>query len=184
MHKPPEITEKNIIASSTLFHIEQVHLTFSNGKRRIFERIRSKKPQFGAVLMVPITHDNQVILAREYAVGTEQYELSLPKGIIEQGETPEQAADRELQEEISMTAKSFHNLGTLSSAPNYFAANIQVMLSQDLHPASLPGDEPEPIETVYWPVKEVSTLITSGQITEARAIAALYLASQWLATYA
>lgn len=181
MRKLPEITATNIIASSSLFRIEQVHLTFSNGEQRIFERIRSKNPHFGAVMIAPITHDNHIILAREYAVGTEQYELSLPKGIIEQDETPEAAANREMQEEIGMAAEEFHHLGTLSAAPNYFAANMDVVLAHNLHPAILPGDEPEPIEAVYWPIDDITTLITDGHITEARAIAALYLTTEWLA---
>ena len=47
--------------------------------------------------MVPITENRELLLVREYAAGTERYDLGLPKGLIDMGETPEQAAVRELK---------------------------------------------------------------------------------------
>ena len=184
MSKLPEITARRIIASSKLFHIEEIDLTFANGEQRIFERIRSHHANLGTVMVVPITTDQQVILAREYAVGTERYELSLPKGIIEAGESPEAAAQREIQEEIGYGARNLHLLGNLDTAPHYLMAKTAVILARDLYPASLPGDEPELITTLYASISDISTLISTGHITEARAIAALFLAREWLEKHA
>ncbi len=184
MSKLPDITARKIIASSKLFRIEEIDLTFSNGEQRIFERIRSHHIDRGTVMVVPITADQQIILAREYAVGTERYELSLPKGIIEVGESPEAAAQRELQEEIGIGARSLHYLGSLDTAPHYLMAKMSVILASDLYPASLPGDEPEPITTLYASILDISALITTGYMTEARAIAALFLAREWLIKHA
>jgi ADP-ribose diphosphatase len=180
MRKLPDITAIHTLASSTLFKMEAVHLTFSNGAKRVFERIVPKTPTFGSVMIIAITHDDQIILGREYAVGTEQYELSLQKGIIELNETPEEAANRELQEEIGMGAHTCHLIGTLSTAPHYFSSHTDIVIARDLYPSRLTGDEPEPIEPVSCSMSDIDTRISTQEITEARTIAAIYLAKQWL----
>lgn len=180
MRKLPKIIDQKTVANSKLFSIEQVHLEFANGTKRIFERINPNIIQFGAVMIVPVTSDKQFILASEYAVGTEKYELSLPKGAIDENETPEMAANRELQEEIGVGAKELHLLGRLTASPNFFTAAMDIVLAKNLFPATLPGDEPEPIEAIYCSIDEIDHLISQQKITEARSIAALYLAMQWL----
>ena len=70
-------------------------LEFSNGVRRVYERMRPTARE--AVMIVPIV-DDHIILIREYAVGTESYELGFSKGLIDPGETAMEAANRELKE--------------------------------------------------------------------------------------
>ncbi len=79
------------------FQRQHLDLEFSNGERRRFERLVSRG--HGAVVVVPMLDDETVLLVREYAAGMHRYELGLVKGRIDAGETPEQAADRELKEE-------------------------------------------------------------------------------------
>ena len=81
-----------------LFKIEQLDLEFSNGETRVFERMAGSGR--GAVMVVPFINDDEFLLVREYAAGTHTYELGFPKGLIDPGESPEVAANRELKEEI------------------------------------------------------------------------------------
>ncbi|OYV28295.1 MAG: ADP compounds hydrolase NudE, partial [Halothiobacillus sp. 20-54-6] len=80
----PKIRAVRSLATTRFFQIEAVDLTFSNGTEVEFERLTGKGQ--GAVLVVPITADGQIVLIREYACGTERYELGLPKGRIESDE--------------------------------------------------------------------------------------------------
>jgi len=129
--------------------------------------------------MVPINENGEVLLIREYGAGIEDYTLTLPKGAMDLGETMEQAAQRELQEEIHFGAKQLHFLKRMSLSPSYMRSGIDVLIALDLYQASLPGDEPEPLEVVAWPLADIDTLVMRADVTEGRAIAALYMAKAW-----
>ena len=98
----PSVNGTELVAKSRLFKIERVDLTFSNGEHRLYERMMGTGR--GAVMVVPVLSAEEFILVSEYAAGTHSYELGFPKGLIDPGETPEQAANRELQEEIGFAA--------------------------------------------------------------------------------
>lgn len=90
----PTILNVETVARSRLFTVESVDLEFSNGVRRVYERMRPTNRE--AVMIVPIV-DDHLILIREYAVGTESYELGFSKGLIDPGESVFEAANRELK---------------------------------------------------------------------------------------
>jgi len=96
---------------------EELDLEFSNGERRLYRRQRARGN--GAVVMVAISEPGVVLLTREYACGLHRYELGLPRGRIDDGETPLQAANRELKEEVGFGARRLQVLRTLSLVPSY-----------------------------------------------------------------
>lgn len=172
----PEILSVAAVAQSKLFRIEAVHLRFSNHREVVFERMASESPARNSVVMVPLVDDDTLLLVREYAVGVEDYVLRLPQGMINAGESATQAADRELMEEVGYGAKKLQRLGCLNLAPNWLPFSAEVILAKGLYPSSLPGDEPESLEVIRWPVADISKLIKSGAITEASSLAALFFA--------
>lgn len=178
MREKPKCKKRAVIAKSRLFTVEEMHLTFSNGAQRVYERIKSHG--HGAVLIVALTPGQSLLLVREYAAGTDSYELAFPKGVIDQGETPLEAANRELREETGFAAKELTWLRSMTLAPGYFGARIEVVVAQGLYQAPLPGDEPEPPETVEWPLEASAELLEKPDFTEARSIAALFLVKEWL----
>ena len=99
-----------------------------------------------------------VLLVREYAAGLHRYELGLVKGRIDAGETPLQAADRELKEEAGYGARRLEVVRTLSLAPVYMSHETTVVLARELYPERLPGDEPEELEVVPWPLASIGEL--------------------------
>jgi ADP-ribose diphosphatase len=178
MSKLPTIHETRRVASSRLFQVEEVHLEFSNGQRRIYERLVSRG--YGAVLIVPMLDDETVLLIREYAVGTERYELGLPKGKVEQGEDLIVAANREIMEEVGYGAQDIQLLKPVTLAPGYMGHHTNLLVARDLYPARQEGDEPEPLEVVPWKLADLAQLATSDECTEGRSLLALYLARDWL----
>ncbi|MBL7480270.1 ADP compounds hydrolase NudE [Legionella bononiensis] len=178
MREKPICKQRTVIAKSRLFTVEEMHLEFSNGAKRVYERIKSHG--HGAVLVVALTPGESLLLVREYAAGTDNYELAFPKGVIDKGETPVEAANRELREEIGFAAKELHWLRTMSMAPGYFGSRIEVVIAQGLYHSPLQGDEPEPPEMVEWPLSAALELLEKPDFTEARSIAALFLAKEWL----
>jgi len=174
----PTIHHKQVVAKSRLFQIEQLDLEFTNGEQRQYERMKGSGR--GAVMMVPFCDPEHILLVREYAAGTHSYQLGFPKGLIDPGETAEQAANRELKEEIAHGAETLTPLTTLSMAPAFFNASMHILVAESLYSESLPGDEPEPLEIVSWPIADIDGLLAHEDFNEARSIAALLLVDRWL----
>jgi ADP-ribose diphosphatase len=124
--------------------------------------------------------DETVLLAREYAAGLHHYEIGLPKGRLEEGESIIEAADREMKEEIGYGARSLIELTSLSLAPGYMTHVTHIVLARDLYPEKLEGDEPEDLEVVPWPLSDLNRLTAREDCTEGRTIAALYIARDYL----
>jgi len=179
MSKKPEILHTKTIAKTRLFHIEQLDLRFSNGVEVQYERLRGSAS--GAVLIVPMLDDDTVLLIREYAGGVDRYELSLPKGRIENGEEITLAANREIMEEIGYASKSLKHLTSLTVAPGYLSSTTHIVLAQDLYPERREGDEPEELEVIEWKLSDLPALLEHPECTEARTIAALFMTRQLLA---
>ena len=173
MKKPPIIHNIETVARSRIFHVQSVDLEFSNGERRIFERLKTGPN--GAVMILPLKDLETMLLIREYAAGMESYQLGFPKGLIETGEEPTEAANRELREEVGCGAKQLQKIGSFSMAPGYMSHIMHLVLAQDLYPDPLEGDEPEPVEVIEWPVSRAHELLERDDFSEARSIAALYM---------
>lgn len=178
MPTKPEILKRQTVARSRLFRAEELHLRFSNGEERIYEKLCTGGP--GAVLVVPMLDDETVLLIREYAGGLEDYHLALPKGAIDKGEALLDAANRELKEEVGYGARQLVVLKRVYLSPAYMEHAITIVLARDLYPERLDGDEPEPIEVVPYPLAQLSTLIARDDCCEGRSIAALFMAREWL----
>lgn len=174
----PEILAKQTVAQSRLFAIEALDLRFSNGEERTYERMRPSGRH--AVMIVPVTAQGDLLLVREYAAGTERYELGFPKGLIDEGESALDAANRELKEEIGFGANNLLPLKEVVLAPSYFSSKMTLYVAQDLYPEQLQGDEPEPLELVRWPLAQAEELLTHLDFCEARSITALMLALRHL----
>jgi len=174
----PEIKEVRTIARSRFFRIEEMDLKFSNGVERTYERL----PGGGraAVMVVAINEANELVLIREYAAGFHEMQLTLVKGAVDDGESLEEAANRELKEEVGFGARHVEFIKKLNLAPGHMGFTINLLLATDLYAQRLPGDEPEPPEVVTWPLDKLDELIAGDEFREARAIAGLFLVRQHL----
>ena len=173
MTKLPVINRVKTVAKSRLFDIEEVELHFSNGTRAFYERLAGTGT--GGVLVVPLVRGNMILLVREYSVGFERYELGFVKGRIENGESAEAAAVRELREEIGFDAKQLRLLTSVSLWPNYSPFQTFIFLASSLYESPLAGDEPEELETLSWPIENLASLRNRDDFTDARCLLATYL---------
>lgn len=181
MRQKPTVLAREIVATSRLFRVEELQLRFANGVERTYERLVGKGVGYGAVMIVALEDAEHALLVEEYCGGTDSYELSLPKGLIEPGEDALEAANRELKEEAGVGAHRLEHLGELSLSPGYMSQKIQVVLARDLYAERLPGDEPEPMRVERVNLRHLSALMDNPQFSEGRALAALYLVRDLLA---
>jgi len=175
MPKLPETLEAQIVARSRLFTVEQVQLRFSNGVERTYERLVNRGQGYGAVMVIAMQDQRRVVLIEEFCGGMGNYQMSVPKGLVEPGEDLLDAANRELMEEAGFGARRLAFLTHLSRSPNYMSQQIAVVLARDLYEKRLPGDEPEPMRVDSVDLYGLSELAARDDFTEGRALAALYL---------
>ena len=178
MRKLPTILESHELDFGGRFHVEQLELEFSNGARRKYERMKSRGR--GAVNVAPKFDDDTILQVRENACGLHRYELGLVKGRIDAGETPEQAAERELKEEAGYGARKLTVLRSISLVPTYMSNQTWLVLAQDLYPERLEGDEPEELEVVPWKLDALHELMLLEDCSEGRSLAAMFIAREYL----
>ncbi len=173
MQRCSAICRKDYEVSQLFFH-DNYYSIYTSGRSIDYIRIRSE------VLVVPLTQQKEVILTIEPSTTSDRSTLILPGGVIEQGETHEQTALRELQEEIGYTAERLDFLSEVRPFSKYITLRSFIYLASDLVPSKLQGDEAYPILAEQVPLKDFEDLITSGQLLDARVIAALFLTRSFL----
>ena len=131
------------------------------------------------VLVVPLTDDGQFLLAVERAAAFDQEALGLVGGEAEEGEPLEETANRELQEELGWRAGRIDFLGELHPF-KYLTSRQFAFLARDLTPSKLEGDEMYPVGGRPVPLEHFVDLVESGELQDATAVAALFLAQRFL----
>ena len=165
----PKILKQKSIFKSKLFDIKQADIEF-NGITMKYEIISGTGR--GAVMVVPFI-ENDIIFIKEYAAAIDDYMITFPKGKIDKGETIEEAANRELQEEVGYISKEIKLIKKLYLAPGYIDHMTYVMVAKDLSVSSLSGDEPEELEVIRVHRDDVINFLDKNEIIDSRVHAAL-----------
>lgn len=129
-----------------------------------------------SVVVVPLNNDNKIILVKQYRKATEKFLLEAPAGGIESGETPDDAARRELQEEIGLATKDLEFLGGFWIAPGFCTEYMYAYVARDLVVSKLAEDEDENIQIVPVDLEQIPDMIRSGEIEDAKSISSLMMA--------
>ncbi len=153
------------------------HVDFELEGKKITYEIAEKND---TAMMVPLTKNGSILFVKEYFAAINEHQLGLPKGRVENSENPLETANKELQEEIGYKAGKLAKLGVLTITPGYFTQKTHVFLATELTESKILGDELEELEVIEHPLAKFEELIGSGQLTEARMIAALYMAKKFL----
>jgi ADP-ribose pyrophosphatase len=137
-------------------------------------------------MVVAVTPEGDVILERSYKHGTRRVATSLPAGYLEDGETPLDAARRELREETGYEADAWTRLGSFVVDGNYGVSTEHAFLAMGARRVGKPEgaghDDLEEIELVTLPLDEALALIERGEVAQLASVAALALAALSLTT--
>lgn len=125
--------------------------------------------------VIPLTADDRVVMVRQYRHGTRQVCLEIPGGIPDPGETPAEAAARELLEETGYEAGELEFLGSACPQPAILNNRSITYLGRDVRKVQAPQpDETEDIDLLLVPLSEIPDLIREGDISNAMVILAFY----------
>ena len=130
-----------------------------------------------AAIVFPLTETGEVVFVRQYRPAIDRIELGLPAGLVEEGEEPEKAARRELQEETGYAWGEWESLGAVASSPSLKDNWAHLYLVRGVERAAPPQpDEYERIEIVLVPIGEILDEIRAGNIVSSSGVAAVLLA--------
>ena len=160
MRQKPTVLAREIVASSRLFRVEELQLRFSNGVERTYERLVGKGAGYGAVMVVAMLDAEHAVLVEEYCGGTDDYQLSLPKGLIEPGEDVLVAANRELKEEAGIDVR---NVRYICSQPWPFPNSLMIGAWAEAVDDSLTIDRTELDDARWFTREEVVAALNNDQ---------------------
>ena len=127
------------------------------------------------IAVIALDNHGNILLERQFRYAVGKSLLEIPAGGIEPGEDPADAVRRELQEEIGYLPGKLERLGGFYSAPGYGTEYLHCYLATDLQPSQLIAEDTLEIETLSISPTEILRLIASGEICDAKSIAALLI---------
>ncbi len=172
MIAPERAIESRVVFPGKLLTIKQEIVENQRGGR--YNREIVVHP--GAIVLVPVDSQNNVVLVRQYRRAADRTLLELPAGTLGKDEDPAAAAHRELAEETSLAAGRLERIGGFYAAPGYSTEYLHCFLARDLTETEGQPEEDEDIEIVTLPVGDVLARIAAGEIDDAKTIAALAMA--------
>lgn len=138
-----------VIYQGPLFTLHQFEVEI-NGQT--FKRDVLNHHKAVAILVV---QNSQILFVKQFRYGIMQETLEIPAGLIDGGEKPEEAAQRELAEEVGLGAKVLNLFNVLYPVPAYCNELSYFFEAQDLYPFKKDADPDEDLEVKWLNIDEV-----------------------------
>lgn len=167
-------TSSSRVYDGGILNLRVDQVTLGNGKTTKREIIEHR----GAAAIVPLTGEGGVILVRQFRYATTTNLLEIPAGTMEPGETSEQCASRELEEETGYRCKEIEKILEFFPVPGYSTEKIHVYLARGLIKSTMHTEDDEKIELEIMPFHRALEKVRSGEIQDAKSICALYRAAE------
>ena len=140
-------------------------------KKKIYTR--AKRKNYSTI--VPFISDNEILVIKSYRHLVNSYQIEAPSGYIENGETPFEAANRELMEETGYAANNIISLGSYTLDYTMFEQTGNLFVGYDLvNEKKQELGMMEIIETTILTIDEIKKLLFDGKILNASSIVAFY----------
>ncbi|MDR2137625.1 MAG: NUDIX hydrolase [Synergistaceae bacterium] len=132
-----------------------------------------------AVCVLALTEKDSVLLVRQFRYAAGEETLEVCAGLVEKGENLEEAAVREMQEELGYFPGDLRELGSFYVSPGYCTEMLTLFLARDLKTSSLPQDDDEDVRRVEVAYEEIPALLAKGCVRDAKTIVALSWLMAW-----
>ena len=171
-----KVNNRISIHQGKVFELIRENVTLENGTTTDVEFIEHP----GATAVIPFLDDKRIVLLKQYRHALKKTIWEVPAGTLDPREEIISCAKRELIEETGYSAGQWHRLGEITPVPGYSNERIHIFLATGLQPADQNLDEDEVIQVQAVDFLKAIEMIGDGEIQDAKSIAGLFLASQWL----
>jgi ADP-ribose pyrophosphatase len=124
----------------------------------------------GAAVVLPVDDRGRLLLVRQFRLPAVKKLWELSAGRIDEGETPLQAAKRELREETGLRAKRWTKLASYWPSPGFLGEKMHLFLARGLAQGESQWMEDERIETRWFTVREVDEMIRRGKVEDGKTL--------------
>ncbi len=162
--------KENKISSKEIFEGKVMRVTVDkvelpNGAEAVRELVHHR----GAVCVLPLTDEGDVICVRQFRYAHGEVLLEIPAGKLEEGEDDHRAAVlRELSEETGARCNELIYLGKLYPSPAIFTEVIHMYLAKGLTFGETHPDEDEFLEVTRVPLETLKEMVMRGEIYDAK----------------
>lgn len=166
-------TGRSLQASCGVFDVWSIrHRHPVRGRERDFAVIEAAD----WVNVIALTADGRLVLVRQFRFGIDDLSLEVPGGVMEPGEDPVAAAQRELREETGYTGRAARRLGGVHPNPAIMNNTCHVVLVEAAERTDgLDWDHDEELEVITAPVDDVLDWARAGRIRHSLVLNALFL---------
>ena len=166
-----------LIFDGKVLHVFRDKIALPNGKSSTREYIKHN----GAVCVIPVTAEREVVCVRQYRYAVGQVLLEIPAGKLDTPqEDPREAALRELREETGAVCGRLTDLGVYLGSPALIGETIHMYLAEDLVFGDTDPDEDEFLDIVRIPLADLVELVMAGQVPDGKTQAAVLRAARML----
>lgn len=173
----PNQSAPRILDSKTVYRGRVFEVTVDTIREGDITYVRDVVHHPGSAVIVPVFDDGSVALVRQYRHPAVRYLLEVPAGTLDKGETPEEGAARELEEELGVVANKLVKLSEFFVSPGFCEEKMWLYLATDLTETAQRLEEDEIVEVVRLPFSRALEMISDGEIEDAKTIIGLMLAA-------
>ena len=178
--KTAQILSSTTVYEGPVFGVRRDEVIEPSGVRAIREVITHP----GSVVVLPVLPDGRILLIQQYRHATRQYLWELVAGRIDDGETPRQAAARELIEETGYRATKFRIFLDIFPTPGFLEERMYILLAEGLTEGEAQPEEDEKILSRAYNRKQLEEMIRTGKLRDAKSIAGILYYLRFLARHA
>lgn len=164
--------ESRLIYEGKIITLLRDEVILESGRETVREVVLHK----GSVVVIPYDEkEKSIYFVKQYRYPLKSYLVELPAGKLEDGESPYDAANRELSEEIGFFSNNLKKLKSIASSPGFVNEVLHVFIARELVKRKNDKDYDEDIETVKVKVEDLKRFLLEQDIIDGKTLASFFL---------
>lgn len=175
--KEVKVLSSQVVYEGAVFGIRRDDVIEPTGVRTTRETITHP----GSVVILPVLSDKRIVLVQQYRYAARQYLWELVAGRIDEGETPHQAAERELVEETGYRAKRIRIFLEMFPTPGFLEEKMFLLLADGLTAGKARPEDDEKIVARAFNRKQIEEMMRKRMLRDAKTIAGVLYYFRYIA---